>query len=98
MLNSYLTDSCMIVEQTKDEWGTVQSESLVETRCRHEACNRLIRDYKGDEILSSGSVSFGAKVSIIPGRFIELGGRRYQVIRVDELKDFSVRGLKAWLA
>lgn len=98
MINSYLTSKCSLVVQTKDQWGKVASEELVEKRCKHTASTRLVRDYKGQEVTSSGNLLLSKDVAVSPGQFIEVKGRRHLVLRVDEVTDFGTQGKKAWLS
>jgi ketosteroid isomerase-like protein len=99
MLDLYLTDTVTWVRVSEpDEWGTRSELARTPVKARVEKKTRLVRTFDGEEVASGASVLLAAE----PGHAdrICLFGDTVDraVVAVDEVKDFQVRGYRAFLA
>lgn len=100
MLNSYFTDSAIRVVRTKDKWGTTTSETETTMKCRLVYDRKLMTDQNGQKVLSPIQVllddSNGDAIDFEDR--IKLNGVEHQIVNKTQVKDFSKRGWRLYLA
>jgi hypothetical protein len=89
MLDIYYTDTVTITTPSEvDQWGEPLYPVSRSVKCRFENISRLIRNDRGEEVVSSAQVDMAEN----PGHdaTITYGGVDYPIIKIQEMKHFSV--------
>lgn len=100
MLNCYMNDTITVVRLPStptDKWGENKTATEYLRMGRVEWRTSLIRDQQGEEVVSSGYVLMDYDADITVEDKIKIDSVSYTVLRVEELKDFSKRGLRVYL-
>lgn len=94
MIETYLTDTVVLVTEVKDKWGSITSETELEYRARVDWSQHLVTDFSGKQITANGTVLFKIGVIIVSGQMIEVEGQRRQVVAKRINKDFGERSIE----
>jgi len=97
-MQEYLTDTVThIKNRVSDKWSSfTPSESVVSARVDYET--KLIKDVKGNEVVSSIQVTFGGDYDIIHADMITINDIKNAIIKIIKPKAFSVEFTKVFLA
>lgn len=82
-LLALLINTCTRERQTKDKWGKITaSVTTAGIRCRIEYRNRVIRDAKGQEVVSLARVFFRSTEDITFGDRLYFDGRYHGIQQI----------------
>ena len=98
MIGSYLIDTVTIKNLVSlDQWNE-PTWTTVDVKARVEWQNKLIRNDKGEQVVSAALVYFDSDVSglTIDDRII-IDGVEHVIMRVDKKTDFSVSHYETWI-
>lgn len=56
--NSLLINTCILEDRVEDKWGEPTVSVTTGVKCRWEFGNRVVRNFKGEEVLSTARVFF----------------------------------------
>lgn len=97
MISAYFKDSLTWVRhQGKDEWGEPYPPYERTLKCRLDRKVRVVRDFSGAEVTSSGSILMKEKPT--PDDLFVIEGRRHAVVAIHDRADFSTRYHEVYLA
>jgi hypothetical protein len=86
--DSLLINTCDIETVTKDKWGKPASTATVTgVTCRITYSNRIVRDFKGQEVLSAAKVFFKAAVALVEGSRLFFDGRWHGILLIDRAQN-----------
>jgi len=80
--NSLLINTCDLITITENKWKdrTTTTENAVP--CRFEWKNRVVRNFEGEQVVSSGTVFFKSGVTIDATTKIVFDGRSFAVLNI----------------
>ena len=100
MINAYLTDSITIVRNNGyDSWNKSLGTTDIAVKGRIEYRTRLVKDVKGEEVVSMATVLLHESINISVGRslthedWLTFGSIRHAVINVGQPKSLGFSGL-----
>jgi hypothetical protein len=98
MIGAYLTESITIRYLTAlDEWNTA-TYTDVAAKARVEWRDKLIRNAKGEQIISAALVYLAGEITPITNADrIVIAGIEHAILRVDKIADFSVSHFEIWI-
>lgn len=82
---------------TPDAFNKRAAATVTPTLGYVEWASKLVRDLKGDQVVSSGNVLMRYDATLTNSDQIRIDGRDYQILRIETLKDFSKVGMKVYL-
>jgi len=97
MINAYCNDSITLIKVTRGTWGSSTAEVSVPLRGRFEFRTKMVRDIKGETVVSTAKV-FLATLAVTHADRISYGGKQYSILNIELKKDFSNQYLKLDLA
>lgn len=80
--DSLLINTCDIIQRTPDKWGQTSDVIQAGVKCRIMYGNRLVRDFNGEEVLSSAKIFFRSTVNIGHEDMIRFGGVKHAVLKI----------------
>lgn len=87
MIDIYMTDTATVTKASGvDQWGTPLNPVSSPMTCRFEWGTRLIRNEKGEQVVSRARVL--TKESIGHNDTITFGGEDYVILSIAQEKDF----------
>lgn len=85
---SLLINTCKIIKRKFDKWGQEKSRTTIsDVRCRIEYRNRLVRDDRGEEIVSNAQVFFMPDADIAHKDLLEFDSREHSIILITRSQD-----------
>jgi hypothetical protein len=99
MISAYLIDPITVrYLSTLDQWNTA-TYSDVATMARIEWSDKLIRNAKGEQVVSAALVYLGGDI-VAPTNAdrIVIEGIEHAIMRVDKKTDFSISHYEIWIA
>jgi hypothetical protein len=97
--DSLLCNTCDLEHNSFAKWGEPQTPVIESgARCRIEYSNRLIRNFKGEEVLSIARVFF-LKIQVISEiDRLFFGGIWHGIQRIDRVQAFSgIHHIEVWV-
>lgn len=93
-------DTVEIVDQTLDKWGEPSGAETVTTeRCRIEYENKLVRNFQGEQVVSSAHVFLGKRTVATERSILRFDGRDNPILAFSKLKDsVSLHHIEAFVA
>ena len=86
--NSLLINTCNIRNSAKDKWGNLTSDVITTgEKCRIVYANKVVRDFKGQEVLSTAQVFFKSAALITENSELEFDGRWHGIQTIDRAQD-----------
>jgi len=91
LLEDYYLDSIEKRRYTFDEWNNkVEAETARATiNCRVSYSKRMIKDEKGNDVMSTAIVQMGYDNDIVFNDELEIDGKFYTVKRIDKGRSFE---------
>jgi hypothetical protein len=84
-------NTCLIETKTKDKWGNVISTAIsAPQKCRIEYSNRIVRDFKGQEVLSTATIFFRASIVVVEGQRLFFDGRWHGIQKISRPQNSTV--------
>lgn len=77
-----MKDECSIRRRTEGAFGPTY-EPGIQSPCYFEPGGAKITDREGEDVTSDGTLFLPPDVAVGPGDLVELGGARYEVIRLN---------------
>jgi len=97
MINAYLNDELTISQVVYDQWGTAtKTETTV--RGRIEFRTKLVRSLSGEQVISSAKVYLPLTEGLGSEDKVTYREKEYDILNIEEVKDFSSKFLKIDLA
>ena len=100
MINAYLTDSVTIVRNNGyDSWNEPLAVTNIAVKGRVEYKTRLVKDFKGEEVVSMASVLLHQSINTLVGRYLThedwltFDGVQHSVVNLGRPKDLAFSGL-----
>ena len=100
MINAYLTDEITIIRNNGyDSWGEPIGSTKIPVKGRIEYKTRLVRDTKGEEVVSMASVLLSDNINILVGRdlthedWLKFDNIEHSVISIRKPKPLGFSGL-----
>ena len=88
MLDAYLTDTVVLVRRTGTvTWGN-RSETETSVKARVEWKNRMVRDFKGEQVVSSASVLLKSQ-TLNAGDRIKIDDIERPILSIGKPKSFA---------
>lgn len=88
MFNAYMTDTVTLVKRDGTvSWGE-KSEIETEVKARVDWKFRMVRDFKGEQVVSSAIVYLKSTFLKVQDR-IKIDGTEYPILSVKKVKSFS---------
>jgi hypothetical protein len=85
---SLLINTCSVIHRTLDKWGAVISEvTIPNVKCRIEYKTRLIRNMKGEQVISYAHVFFLTSANIDHNDRLYFDGREWSILRFERQQD-----------
>jgi len=76
-------NTCLIETKVKDKWGKVVTTTVSAPQpCRIVYSNRIVRDFKGQEALSTATVFFKASIVVVEGQRLYFDDRWHGIQRI----------------
>jgi len=98
MIGAYLTDPVAIVKAgVPDTFNERPDPVVTPTMGYIEWKSKLIRNVKGEEVVSSGSVLMRFDATLSHADKIRIGDVDYSILRIQVLKDFQNVGMMVFL-
>ncbi len=97
MINIYCTDSLTIRRNTYGTWGGVASYTDVAVKGRFEFKTRMVRNIKGEQVVSSANVYLPMMIIAHKDKII-YNSIEYSILSIEVKKDFSERYILVNLA
>jgi hypothetical protein len=86
--NSLLIDHCDVVHREHDKWGKVSVTSIdLGVVCRWEYKNRLMRNFRGEEVMSYAQVFFKPTANVGQNDQLRHDGREWSPVRIERQED-----------
>jgi hypothetical protein len=86
--NSLLLNTCDIETATKDKWGNLTTAPVTAgVKCRIVYANRVVRDFKGQEVLSTARVYFKATAPVTEESRLYFDGRWHGIQTIERNQD-----------
>jgi hypothetical protein len=92
----YYIDTMTIKRTTKDQWGESSSTSSTTVDCFVKYRTRLVRDTRGNEVVSSGEVILD-DTTLYHSDVLEIEGKDYTIANIFKMRDFDTTYLKVFL-
>lgn len=86
MLESYMVDSCQLIETTVDDFGQEISGTTQTLQCRWRDITDLRRGSHQDVPDATAQVWFAAGTNVERGSILLFEGQHYQIIRLTKAK------------
>lgn len=86
MLESYMVDSCQLIETTRDDFGQEISGTTQTLNCRWRDITDLRRGAHTETSDATAQVWFPAGTPIERGTILLYNGEHYQVVRITQAK------------
>jgi hypothetical protein len=98
--DSLLIDTSDIIDRVLDKWGGLVSETVTPAvPCRIEYKNRLLRDFKGEEVLSYAQVFYRPDVALSQNSRIRFDGKEWSPIRLERQQDsVGIHHIEVWVS
>lgn len=98
MINAYLKDTTTIVRHgALDRYGTESGTAEETVRCFIQWKTKLLRNVKGEEVLSAGVVWLAYDPTLTHEDRIKVLGIEHSIIAIELLRDFKVRAMKVYI-
>ena len=97
MIESYLTDSVVIVRTTKDKWGEVSATALATHAARVEWQSKMVLDRAGQEVVAAGRILVANDADILHSDLLRVEGDDHGIIQIRIAKDFAARLKEVWI-
>ena len=88
----YMNDDITVKPIVYGTWGGLTAGTSVEVKGRVDLSSKLVRDNKGEEVVSTARVMLPF-MAIEHSSKIEYAGKEYNIINIEVQKDFSNRYL-----
>jgi hypothetical protein len=89
--DSLLINHCDIVHREHDKWGKVSVIAIdIDVVCRIEYQNRLVRDFRGEEVVSYARLFFKPTVNLSQNDQLRFDGREWSPVRLERQQDSLV--------
>lgn len=92
MINAYCTDSIILVTRARGTWGSA-TETQVATRGRFEFRTKLVRNQTGETVVATAKI-YIPYCALSHGDAVIYNAKRYSIIAIEEVKNFSRQFLK----
>lgn len=87
---SLLINTCDVIHRILDKWGALVSETPeYGVKCRWEYKTQLIRDSKGEQVISYAEVFFLASANIGHNDRLRKDGRDWSILKFERQQDSS---------
>ena len=94
MINAYLRDPVTIVRHAAlDSYNERAASTLDPIMGYVEWGTRLVRNLQGEEVAAAARVMIRYDATITHDDKVQIGTLDYTILRIEEIKDFSKRGL-----
>jgi hypothetical protein len=104
MINAYMNDSVTIKTAELDQWGTatftetaVRGRFEFRTKMVRNVQGQMVRNVQGQQVVSSAKV-YLANQALSHADKIVFGEIEYEILNIEQVKDFSTKFLKVDLA
>lgn len=101
MINAYLVETIHILRRPNppfDAWGEPLPVTTIEVNAYTDWKNRLVRDKKGEQVLSRALVYLHYDGQLTNEDRLLISGVEYPIMQVNELKDFSTDHYEVYIA
>jgi hypothetical protein len=97
--NALLINTCNIETVTKDKWGSPASTVVVTgENCRINYANKIVRDFKGQEVLSLARVFFKSTVALTEASRLYFDGRWHGIQRIERSQNsVAIHHVEVWV-
>jgi hypothetical protein len=76
-------NTCLIETKTKDKWGNIISTVISAPQpCRIVYSNRIVRDFKGQEVVSTATIFFRKAIVIVAGQRLFFDNRWHGIQKI----------------
>lgn len=96
VIEPYLTDTCIIVTQTRDEFGRITETDSTPIKCRRESINALVTTDGGEEILATDKIIMKQQ-ALDNDQKIKLDGRKFKILKVSRPKAWYYNIIEVYL-
>ena len=97
-MKEYLVDNVLhIKNRTADKWGGLTSEEVL-INCRVDYKTKLIKNIKGNEVISSSQVILPGDYDIIHSDIIVINDIKHAIIQILKPKSFRVEFTEVYLS
>jgi len=98
MLGVYLVDDITVIQhQKEDQWGEPLPDVKIAVKGKIEYKTRLVRDLRGEEVVSSAMVML-ANRDLTHADRLKFDGIEHSILRIDKPKAFSDPHLEVYVA
>lgn len=87
--DALLINTSIIYNITNDKWGARSEITIPNVKCRIMFGNRIVRDFRGEEVRSSAKIFYKANAVINPEDHIDVdgSGRKRAVLKILKPQD-----------
>lgn len=88
MFNAYMTDTVTLIEKSGDStWGE-QTETETVVKARIDYKNRLVRDFAGEQVISSAMVTIKNR-TLSPSARVKIDGVEHPILSFSKVRAFK---------
>jgi len=85
--DALLINTSNLIRLAIEDFGETSETAEADVKCRIEYSNRIVRNFKGEEVVSLAKIFYPPDTDIDELTLVEFDGRRHGILRIDRPQD-----------